>query len=62
MNKETLGKLQKYAEHLKSRQESALPEKHKHRPDTYKQFLERELKVVNAKIDQIKTFGVTDKK
>lgn len=54
MSKEKLQKANKYAEDLKNKLSSATPEKHKANPATYKQFLERELKVVQNKIDSLK--------
>lgn len=63
MSKEKLQKLNKYAEGLKSKlSDRTLPEKHKNRPEQYKQFLERELSTVNSKIEAMKISGVPDKK
>lgn len=52
MNKEKLGRLVKYAEDLKAKLSSPLPEKHKHSPDTYKQFLTRELEAVTNQLER----------
>jgi hypothetical protein len=63
MSKEKLQSLTKYANDVKSKLSSALlPEKHKSRPVQYRQFLERELTTVNAKIEFIKASGTADKK
>lgn len=54
MEKDTLAKLVKYADGLKSRLSDPLPAKHQHRPATYKQFLQREIDTVNKKIEALK--------
>jgi hypothetical protein len=63
MNKDLLPKQVKYAESLKSRlSETTIPEKHKNRPVQYREFLERELKKVNRKIEDLKLSGADAKK
>lgn len=52
MTKDSLIKLVKYQTDVKLKLQSVtLPAKHANRPDSYKQFLERELKKVTTKID-----------
>jgi len=55
MSKEELARQQKYADDIKSRlSEETVPSKHAHRPVQYREFLQRELKKVTAKIDSLK--------
>lgn len=58
MTKEKLLSLVKYAEGIKNKLSSPLPEKHKGYPTQYKQFLNRELASVNSKIESMKLAGV----
>jgi len=56
MNKEKLISLVKYESDVKLKLASTvLPEKHKNRAKEYRQFLERELSMVSAKIELVKT-------
>jgi hypothetical protein len=54
MSKEKLNKLTRYADGLKERLASPVPEKHAVHPVPYKQFLGRELKATTAKIETLK--------
>jgi hypothetical protein len=55
MANETLQRFTKYADGIKNKlAEKTLPEKQKNRPVQYRQFLERELQAVTAKIDALK--------
>ena len=54
MTKEKLISLNKYAQELKNKLTSAVPAKHKNRPQSYKNFLTHELKMVNSKIEEAK--------
>lgn len=49
-----LERLVKYQSHIKERLAAPLSEKNKNRPVTFKQFLDRELEAVNAKISDIR--------
>lgn len=62
MSKDKVNKLQKYADDIKSRLSSAVPEKHKNHPDTYKRFLDNELKTVTSQLDRLKLEGDAGKK
>lgn len=63
MTKEKLLKLMKYAGDTKSKlEQTVLSEKNQKRPAQYKVFLEKELKMVNIKIENAKMSGVLDKK
>lgn len=46
MTPEKRKKLVVYLESLKSRLSSPVPDKHKHAPDTFKRYLEREIRCV----------------
>jgi hypothetical protein len=55
MGKETLQRYTKYATDIQNKlADKTLPEKQKNRPVQYRQFLERELAAVTAKIDALK--------
>ena len=55
MSIQKLPTLVNYSNQLQSKlADKAVPEKHKNREGTYRQFLERELKTVNAKIEELK--------
>lgn len=55
MSQEKMNNLVKYSNELKNKlSNTVLPEKHKNHPVQYKLFLERELKTVNTKIDNLK--------
>lgn len=63
MSHEKLAKHIVYAEKIKSKlSETSVPEKHKNRPVQYRELLERELKKVNRKIDDLKLSGADSKK
>ena len=53
MSKEKLNSLNKYSQDLKNKLTSITPEKHKDHPDTYKNFLERELSQTSKKIEEL---------
>lgn len=53
MSKEKLKSLAKYKMDIQNRLSSDTPEKHKTHPKEFKQYLERELADVNAKIEKI---------
>lgn len=57
MKKEKLVSLNKYLAELKSRLASDVPEKHKHRPNEYKELLQREIFKVNKTIELDKLEG-----
>ncbi len=62
MNKEKLTSLVKYQSSLKERLNSiVLPEKHTHRPESYKHFLKNELRLVTNKIEAAKLEGIPAK-
>ena len=54
MSKEKIASLTKYADGIRNRIASPTPEKHKENPQTYKQFLDRELDMVNKNIETLK--------
>lgn len=60
MTSEKLQSLTRYVSDLRSKLTSPTPEKWKHSPDSYKAFLERELKFTEKKINDAKISG-TDK-
>lgn len=61
--KEALNKATKYVSALKSKlSDTNVPQKHKGRESSYREFLERELKKANAKIDDLKFSGAETKK
>jgi hypothetical protein len=47
-------RLMKYAEHLKQRLSSAVPEKFKHRPEVFKEMVSLDLKKTLAKIEKLR--------
>jgi hypothetical protein len=51
MTKDKLEKLNLYLKKMKSKLEDGIPEKHKNRPEQYKAFLEREIKMFKNQID-----------
>lgn len=54
MSTEKLARYTKYANELKSKlSDKEVPSKHKNRPQQYREFLERELKTVNTKLEAI---------
>lgn len=61
MTKDKLQSLTKYAADMKTRLVSAIPYKWSHCPETYKAFLERELRLTNLKIEAAKFSGVEQK-
>ena len=61
MSKEKLFSLIRYANDLKNKLTDAIPEKHKNRPQQYKQFLEKELKATNVQVEALRLAGA-DKK
>lgn len=61
MNKEKLIRYEIYLLHLTNKMTSLTPKKHQKHPETYKQFLSREISDVNKKIAALKLEGV-DKK
>ena len=61
MSKEKLIGLTKYSNELKAKLSDTVPAKHKNRAKQYHAFLEKDLKAVNAQIDNLKLAGA-DKK
>lgn len=53
MNKEKVKSLTKYLEDLKNRLNSDIPEKHKNRPEQFKAFLQREIKLTQITITKL---------
>lgn len=51
--KEKIVKLNKYIQDLKYRLADPTPAKHKGHPESYKQFLVREISIAQAKIDTL---------
>jgi hypothetical protein len=63
MTKEKFASLTKYANDTKNKlQDKNLPGKHLNRETSYRQFLSRELAMVNAKLEEAKAAGLTEKK
>ena len=62
MNKEKLISLLKYMGRLEDKLNSPVTLKHAHRPDTYKEFLKREIAMVKAKVDAAVLEGMGGKK
>lgn len=58
MTKEALSKLIKYADSLRSRISSPVPESHKDHPRQYKEYLEKDLAATKSKIDAALLDGV----
>jgi hypothetical protein len=54
MNNKKILSLTKYAEQMKDRLSSPVPNKWKHAPEAYRNFLSRELKLTLSKIDDLK--------
>ena len=52
--KEKLDRLGRYLDHLNNRITGPVPEKHLKHPETYKQFLAREITMVRNQIEHIK--------
>ena len=57
MTKEKLVSLQKYANDLKNRLSSPVPASHAEHPATFKAFLNNELRLVIAKLEEAKLTG-----
>jgi len=57
MAKDKMFNLVTYQSELKSKLTSAVSEKHKNNPETYKAFLNNELRIVNNKIEALKLAG-----
>lgn len=55
MNKELITRLVKYAEDIKGKLLSGVPAKHLANPETYRRYLENELRLVTSNIDKEKT-------
>ncbi len=53
-NQERINRLQTYADNLKARLTGSVPEKHKNSPESFKQFIEIDLKKTLAKIQELK--------
>lgn len=62
MSKEKVISLTKYANDLKSRLSSPVPDKHKNRQSSYTNYLKNELDSVNAKLDALKLVASEAKK
>ena len=62
MSKELLQKQVRYQNDLKTRLTDKVPAKHVSREKEYRQYLQRELKTVTAKVDYLKMNVVPDKK
>lgn len=57
MTKEKVVSLNKYVQDIKNRLTSPVPPKHSGHPDTYKRFLENELKSVISRLEAAKLEG-----
>jgi hypothetical protein len=57
MTKDKFESLTKYLAKLTDRLSSPIPEKHKNNPDTFKSFLNREIRVVKEQLEQAKLEG-----
>lgn len=63
MSKEKLISLTKYVDSCKNRLEDKMvPEKHKNRESTYRQFLANEIKTATVTIEALKLSGAETKK
>lgn len=58
MNKEKMIKLTKYLNSLEDRLSSPVTSKWEHSPDTYRQFLKREISDLKKQLDAAKLEGV----
>jgi len=58
MKKEKIVSLEKYLDHLKSRLKDEVPPKHKKHPNTFKQFLNNEIRIVSAALEKAKLESV----
>lgn len=58
MNKEKIERLTVYLNKMKSRLTDPIPVKHKRHPDTYLNFLNREIKVVVAQLEEARLEGI----
>lgn len=58
MTKEKKASLTKYVQELTNKLETAVPSKHKGHPESYKQFLQREITIVKAQLEAAKLEGV----
>lgn len=54
MTKEKLVSLKRYLDHLTNRLSSPTPEKHQSHPQTYKAFLENEIRLVSSQLEKAK--------
>ena len=54
MTKEKQASLSKYVQELKNRMSSPIPAKHAGHPATFKAFLEKEIAMTQAKLDEAK--------
>lgn len=54
MNKDKLKKLETYKAKIESMLSSPIPEKHKDSPHTFIAFLNNELRIVKAQIEEVK--------
>lgn len=61
MKKEKVVSLTKYLDRLNDKLTSPVTKKHTHHPDSFKQFLKREIDMVKAKLEVARLEGV-DKK
>jgi len=62
MSKEKLQSLTKYADNVKNKLSSSVPEKHKNRSAEYRQYLERELAASTKKIEALRLLEPSPKK
>jgi hypothetical protein len=59
-SKDKVKSLSVYVEDLKNKLKSAdVPERHKHRPDIYRDWLKREISAASTKLEDIKLFAAT---
>ena len=54
MANDKVARLQKYVEFLKQRLNGAVPERHAHRPEVFKEMIQLDLKKTQFQIDKLK--------
>ena len=54
MANDKVARLQRYVEVLKQRLNGMVPEKHAHRPEVFKDMIQRDIRKTQAQIDKLK--------
>lgn len=62
MSKEKVQKLQKYVDEMKSKLSGEVPPKHQHAPESYRNFLTKEINMASKKLEALKLAATEGKK